>query len=231
MEETIQDQTEQKETADSVLLSVSYEYLAKKKRKRKITFSIICGLIVALAVTIIVLAAVKTNLKPFFIERPDNIEVYIDGDMHFTPNDDNYDEFYDIYDNSFKTSILTAMFTGKLGGYDIVETNQYFYSSASSTTGMSSDLINALGENYVHLYYEQAQTMYSANGKEYYSIRNTDEYLLSFKDVYFNISAENADHELTFYFGTSSQNYSNGRITKITIRANTYALYDYVANN
>ena len=50
MEETIQDQTEQKETADSVLLSVSDEYLAKKKRKRKITFSIICGLIVALAV-------------------------------------------------------------------------------------------------------------------------------------------------------------------------------------
>lgn len=230
MSDVIQSQTE-KDVDNSVLRSVSDEYLAKKKRNKKIIYSIICGLIIAIAITIIVLASVKTNLKPFFIERPNEIEVYIDGDMRFMPNDDNRDEFYSIYDNSFKTSVLTAMFTGKLGGYEIVETSQYFYSTASSKTGMSSDLKTALGDNYVHLYYQQPQTMYSSNGKEYYSIRNTDEYLLSFQDVYFNISSENSEHELTFYFGTSSENYSNGRITKITIRANTYALYDYVVND
>ena len=60
-------------------------------------------------------------------------------------------------------------------------------------------------------------------------------YELRYNDVYFSINTEDKDSELTFYFGAycyaDEEVKVKPRITKITIRANTYALYDYIQNN
>lgn len=228
---------EQNENVDKVLTSVSDEYLRKKKRNKIITFSSISLFVLALAIVIITLSCVKIDLKPFFIADPtNNAEVYIDNKLEFTTIDDaSEQEFLEIYEDSFKTSILTAMFTGKLGDYEINEekTSVKFYSDTTNGSGMSDTLKNNLGSNYVHLYYGTSQRLYSADGSLYYSNANTNEYQLSYNDVYFNISSENHEHELTFYFGAYCEDGQyisrpKAKIVSITIRANTYSLYKFV---
>ena len=231
----MEENVNQNQNVDAVLSTVSDEYLRKKKRNKKITLSVILFFVLALSVVIITLSCVKTNLKPYFLSEPSNIEVYIGGTRQYStaPTDENYDEFYDIYQKSFNSNILTALFTGKLGSYEVYESDslESFYSSSSSKTGMSDTLKEYLGDNYVHLQYGQDQQLYNADGSVYYSTRWTKRYNMQYKDVYFNITDTNADHELTFYFGAyykkDGKDYSP-HIISITIRANTFQLYDYV---
>ena len=232
----MEENVNQNQNVDAVLSTVSDKYLRKKKRNKKITLSVILFFVLALSVVIITLACVKTNLKPYFLSEPSNIEVYIGGTRQYStaPTDENYDEFYDIYQKSFSSNILTALFTGKLGSYEVYESDslESFYSSSSSKTGMSDTLKEYLGDNYVHLQYGQDQQLYNANGSAYYSTRWSNRYNMQYKDVYFNITDTNADHELTFYFGAyykgkDGKDYSP-HIISITIRANTFQLYDYV---
>ena len=232
----MEEKVNQNQNVDAVLSTVSDEYLRKKKRNKKITLSVILFFVLALSVVIITLACVKTNLKPYFLSEPSNIEVYIGGTRQYStaPTDENYEQFYDIYQKSFSSNILTALFTGKLGSYEVYESDslESFYSSSSSKTGMSDTLKEYLGDNYVHLQYGQDQQLYNADGSVYYSTRWSNRYNMQYKDVYFNITDTDADHELTFYFGAyykgdDGKDYSP-HIISITIRANTFQLYDYV---
>lgn len=231
------DEVMQNQKVDEVLNSVSDQYLKKKKRNKKIIFSVISVFVLVLSIVIIILSCVKINLKPYFLTEPASIHVYIDGSRKYltTPTDENYDEFNQIYQQAFNSNILTALFTGKLGSYQINEPDksENFYANQSSLTGMSDALLNYLGENYVHLEYVQDQQMYNADGSVYYSRRNNLRYNMQYQDVYFNISDTNVDHELTFYFGAyykDDDGVHSPHIITITIRANTYQLYDYVAN-
>lgn len=213
---------------DKVLNSVSDEYLSKKKRKRQITYSSLLSIIFIIATIIIVMSSVRVDLKPQFIENPTSYSIYINKDpkVRIDETDEDYEEFYEKYQNSFNVSYLTALFTGKLGAYKIEETRDDFYLNESGKTGISTALSNALGENYVWLSYLNEQQMKSADGKVYYSVFNTNEYELKYEDVYFNISNKNEDAELTFYFGTTGAGLGY-TITKITVRANTYSLYEF----
>ncbi len=223
------------EQDDELFQSVSDEYLNKKKRNRIISLSIISAVIFALAVVIITLACVRLDLKPYFLEEGSKYSVIINDSevATFISNSENeeYDEFYKHFQSSFYTSYLTAIFTGKLGSYTIERTNDTFYSSWNSSTetgtGMSTTLDSALGSNYVHISYGVEQTLFNADGTPCKSQFNSS-VDLKYVDVYFPISSENTDGDLTFYFG--SYGYSQPRIAKITIRANTYAIYDYVVN-
>ena len=223
------------EQEDKIFQSVSDEYLNKRKRKRLISFSVVSVVIFALAIVIITLASVRLDLKPYFLEEGSKYSVVINDSevATFISNSDNdeYDEFYKHYLSSFYTNYLTAMFTGKLGSYVIERTNDTFYSSWNSSTetgsGMSTTLDSALGSNYVHISYGVEQTLFNADGTPCKSQFNTS-VDLKYVDVYFPLNSENVDGDLTFYFG--SYGYSQPRIAKITIRANTYAIYDYVVN-
>lgn len=224
-----QEQTSAPENdVDKVLNSVSDEYLNKKKKKRKITYSSILGFIFIIATIIIVMSSVRVDLKPAFIKDPSSYTIYINKEQgkRIDESDAEYDEFYKIYKNSFNVSYLTALFTGKLGDYKIEETREKFYANESAKTGISTSLSNYLGDNYIWLSYLNEQQMKSADGKVYYSIFNTNEYDLKFEDVYFTINNKNADNELTFYFGTTGAGMGY-TITKITVRANTYSLYEF----
>lgn len=224
-------ENEKDSSVDEVLTSVSDEILRKRKRKRQISFSIISAVVLALAIVIITLGCVRVDLRPYFLNEASKYSVIIDGQTKatFVSDDENYDKFYQVYENSFNSSYLTAIFTGKVKNYTVEQTKDNFYYTYSNNvgSGMSSTLSNALGNNYVHVYYGVEQLLYNSDGTACMSKYNTSEQL-KFVDVYFTLNTENHDSELTFYFG--AYGYSQPRITKITVRANTYNIYDFVEN-
>lgn len=212
---------------DNVLNSVSDEYLKKRKRTKTISYSSILGVILALAVIIIVMSVVRVDLKPSCINDPTTYIINIsNNETYIYENSEEYDEFYSAYKESFNISYLTALFTGKLGAYKIDESFQEFYANKDNKTGINSSWASELGSDYVKLSYSSPQELKEANGKTYYSITNTNESILTYEDVYFPINSENADKELTFYFGTTGAGYGY-TVTRITVRANTHALYEF----
>lgn len=214
-----------------VLTTVSDQYLKNKRRKKITIISSILSVVLALSIAIITMASVKVNLKPFFIEEPAVYTVVISGQTKSTITKDNteFAEFSKLMEKSFKINTLTALFTGKLGGYTINEgsPSQSFYSDSDTKSALSSSLINSLGDNYVRLTYNVDQTMFKSNGKAMYSSYDRSKELC-YVDVVFPISSENTENELTFYFGTYYN--TTSYISTITISANTHSLYDYIVN-
>lgn len=232
IQETVTPEENKEHEVEHVLNSVSDEYLNKKKRTRTITYSALLSVILALATIIIILSSIRVDLKPKFISDPSSYSIYISGTekMYIDEGSEEYEEFYKAYKDSFNISYLSALFTGKLGAYKIEESTNQFYSNGTAKTGMSNILKTALGNNYVKLSYATEQQVKKANGDIYYSIYHSTEYDLKYEDVYFTLNTENKDSNLTFYFGTTGTG-SGYTITKISVRANTYALYDFVTEN
>lgn len=217
------------------LKAISDVYLAKKKRNRKIAFSIISLLTLALATVIIVLSCVRVNFKPAFIDNAVRYEITLkenSSTVVYEESEEKFKQFDKIFEETFSLNYLTALFSGKLGGYEINsdnETTENFYSNTQENIGMSSALKSALGDNYVKVKFAEEKEVQYSNGKAYKSKYNSSVSLV-FDELYFNLNTTDAEDNLTFYMGT--RGYLSGtKITKITIKANTYALYDYVLNS
>ena len=232
-EELTQAPVEEKdENVEQLLNSVSDAYLKKRKRTRIISYSIILFVVLALAVAIIVMSSIKIDLRPKFITEGANYQVYINKQMKENISADpstkqKYDKFNSIFLNSFNTQYLTALFTGKLGGYKVEEcTQEFFYSNQTSATGINSDLNNYLGDNYVKITYDQPINITNSNGKPCYTQFNSN-YELKFEELYFNLNTLDAEQDLVFYLGGYGYvTKGNARIVKITVRANTFDLYN-----
>jgi len=226
-------QTEKYEELD-LLDSVNIEYLSKKKRNRKIVFSAISFLVLALATIIIVMSCIKVNLKPSFIEGVTRYEITVNSSTPITyeKGDKGFKEFDNLFEETFSINYLTALFTGKLGGYEINsedETKDYFYSDTSNNKGMSSTLKNYIGKNYVRVVFDKEKTVRYSNGEAYKSQFNTNTNLV-FTELYFALNTTQDDESLTFYLGTNGY-LSGTRITKIKVEANTYSLYEYATQD
>lgn len=216
------------ENIEKVLESVSDEILAKKKRKRIITYSIISSIVFILATLIVVLSCVKIDLRPSFMGDALSYSITIDGKNYMTLDEssEEYDEFNQTYLKSFKTQYLTALFTGRLGGFTITETPSNFYASTSSKTP-SSTLKSELGKNYVRVLFSEEKQILNSNGKVYYSEYMSNK-TFTFDEMYFNLSTENSSQDLTLYLGGKREGTESVRIIKINVRANTYNLYKMV---
>lgn len=216
---------------NSVLDSLNDAYINKKRRIKKSIYSVILSVIFALATIIIVMSSIRVDLKPSFVVDPELYTVCIAGkEKVYEQSNQKFEEFHQIYEDAFNVSYLTALFTGKLGGYKPVEDiNSKFYYTESTKTGMHSDLSKALGNNYIKLSYANQLQIKNADGSVYYSDYNTT-CDLTFEDVYFPLNTEDKDADLTFFFGTTGigMGYT---ITKITVRANTFALYEFASEN
>ena len=212
------------------IISIDDQYISKKKRKRKIIFSVISFLTFALATIIIVMSCVKVNLKPEFISDAMSYRITINNSDKILLDESNeeFEEFDKIFEDSFSINYLSALFTVKLGGYELTdenETSDIFYSSTTGLTGMSTTLKNALGSNYVRVKFDQDKVVKYSNGEVYKSKNNT-EYQLTFNELYFKLSTSESEETTTFYLGTKGY-LSGTRIFKITVKANTYSLYNY----
>jgi len=188
---------------------------AKKKRNRLITAIISCSFGLALVITIVTLALVHVDLRPSVITNPSSM--YFNGETwyKYDNTDDLYTEFLDEYKDSFSISYLTGIFSGRLGGYDIVEDH---------LTTLPEDVTNG---NYVTFTYNDKITLTKQDGKVYYSKNNTN-YSIDFYEVTFALSTEDKVDNMTMYLkydwkpdgAKSSKTY----YAEINLKGNTYAL-------
>ncbi len=216
---------EENDNVDNLLNSLSDEYLAKKKRTRIISFSIISFLVFALAVVIIVLSCVKVDLKPKFLGEALNYRVNISNSVvSLDESNEDFNKFNKIFDESFKSQYLTAIFTGKLGGYTIEETYKQFYSSNS--TNPNSIWRSELGDNYVRVNFVETKQILNSNGSVYYSNTNSNK-TFTFNQMYFNLSTQDSQQDLVLYIGGILEGTSSTRLIKIKVRANTHNLYKF----
>lgn len=228
MEETTQ------QAHDDTLYSISDEYLAKKKRNRKIIFSVISFVALVLAVAIIVMSSVKVSFKPKFIEGAVRYEITLKENstaIVYESTDKGFKEFDQLFEETFSANYLTALFDGKLKGYEINskdETTDDFYSDNDNRIGMGPKLKTALGDNYVRVKFDKERKLTYSNGKTYKSSYDLGASLV-FDELYFNINNKNEDSTLTFYLGT--RGVYKTKITKISVEANTYSLYKYALEN
>ncbi len=224
MEENL---TQENENVDKVLNSVSDAYLAKKKRTRIISYSITSAIILILAVTIIVLSCIKIDLYPKFMGRVSSFRVTLSGytSMTMVENTEEYDDFNKIYLESFQTQYMTAIFTGKVGGYSIQDTQYDFYAK-NSKTAPSSELLKKLGDNYVRVSFAEESKILKSNGKVFKSSFNSDK-SFTFDEMYFNLNTKNSQSETTLFLGGKLEGTDAVRIVEINVRANTYDLYKF----
>ena len=214
------------ENVDNVLQSVSDKIIAKRKLKRTIISSVLLSVVVILATIVIALAGIKVDMQPNFIGKADAYSVYIGGvnKQYFDTDSKSYDKFHEELDKVFETNYLTALFSGKLDCYTIEETKIQFYSDDARTTP-SSALRTELGTNYVRFVYNEEQNVTHPNGAQYYSTEyKANTYALKFKDCYMKLDSS-LDGQLTFYLGT--YDYSKPMITKVIVKTNSAALYEY----
>ena len=117
-------ETKQMQTIDDI-------YVAKVRKRRIITNSILLSLCLLLAIAIIVLAVLRIDLKPRFDATPDYVYIKVDTDSeekNFAKSDEEtYNQFMNVYNNSLSTSVLTSIFTGNVYGYVVQWSDNSFY--------------------------------------------------------------------------------------------------------
>ncbi|MGN1201013.1 MAG: hypothetical protein ACI4R8_01960 [Candidatus Caccovivens sp.] len=238
--EEIKDQNVQFENEpndDDLYAKLQTEKLLKRKKQNRI--ATLCGMCFAfaLAVVIIVLAAVPVSLKPrcagsgFY-----DVTLYpgtVNPDVTYAQGDEGYDNFMKAYDNSFSQSYISAIFSGSLGSYSIVETKQ----NASDVVGTTGGLLVANKQYYVRLRYNEEQTLVTQNGKTYVSTSSSSAWngQLTFKEVYVVVNQTEGIQETKIYVVTAYPKFDdNGQITDqkgdpkvvtISVKANTYEIY------
>ena len=214
------------------MTSMQEAYLEKTRKTRKITFSLILALVLAIAIIVTTFACVKVDIRPKFVTAPDQVAIYRDGksNLNFDSSTDIYKDFDEIYNKMFNISYLSAIFSGRLGGYKIVENAgnngqiMNWYTNSNETT-MNSELASALGSNYVKLHFDEEKRLKNSDGSEYVSINNLS-YVLTYHDIYFAISEENVIQDFTFYIAVKGNNDKRTTVSKITLSANTSSLYE-----
>ena len=216
-------ETKQMQTIDDI-------YVAKVRKRRIITNSILLSLCLLLAIAIIVLAVLRIDLKPRFDATPDYVYIKVDTDSeekNFAKSDEEtYNQFMNVYNNSLSTSVLTSIFTGNVYGYVVQWSDNSFYQTYSNGVGrgMSSSLSTSLGSNYVHFYFTQPQSIYLSNGEILDGRYDGKE--ITYHDCYFSISSDENLAQVDFYFGVLD--YRSSPITvKISVEAQSFELYEF----
>ena len=221
--------TNTNENIDEVLSDVNDQVAKKRKFKKTLISSIILSVVVVICAVVISLASIKIDLRPNFLSGADAYNVYINGTHKRYLDEDSvsYQEFIDTFNASVETTILPAMFSGRLGGYTIEESKTTFYGNSASKTGMSSALKNELGNSYIEFVFNAEQKVTHKDGSQYYSTEYKDGYYaLKFQHCYLKLDKEESN-TMTFFLGTYDT--SNATITKVVVKADSNVLYQYFA--
>ena len=199
------------------------EQIAEKSKKKKLIISIVSlSLVLMISIMFIVMATVNIDLKPSVIKHPDRIYFNSKTSSQYIATTDEYKDFMEEYDKVFGISYLSALFSGRLGGYEIVEDKL-----------VSKDLTEKLvNQNYVtFVYLNDKITLTNSNGKTYYSKYNSN-YSIDFYEVTFALSNKNEIEDISMYLKYDLQD-SSGDVTRyaeVKLKANTYGLYEIYNN-
>ncbi len=223
-------------TDDEKYAKIQTEKLLKKKKTRRIvTF---CGMCVAfaLALVLIILAAVPVSLKPnclsdgYWEIKMFHGSSVAEATLH--ESDEKYAEFMGVYNDAFKQTYLTAIFSGSLFDYQIEEDKE----QVSTVLGERGNLVGS-GKYFVRLEYANGEekTLTTQNGKAYksrYWANATTKWdgTLQFSQVYLVVSDTDGVSDTTIYIVSSipSSSATSGQrevLIKITVRADTSKIY------
>lgn len=127
------------------------------------------------------------------------------------------------FDDVFEASFLVAMFSGRLGDYQIT--------GQAENTLLSSVISNLQSGYYVEFKYDLPQTLTYNDGSAYNDIYNNNR-TLSFTSLYFAISQTDELVDLEIYVGVKYSDAENASTyaVKVTQKANTYSLYENISN-
>lgn len=202
----------------SEVIEKSYaEQIAEKNRKKKIIISSVSlALVFIIALAVILLAVIKVDLKPSVVENPSAIYFNGNSSIQYDNNDEEYKEFMKRYDDSFRVSVLTGLFSNNLKDYEIVETRDSGSQSLPSTVTSG---------NYVTFLYKEGNiTLVKKDGTTYYSIFNSNN-SIEFYEVSFALSDDNAIKDMSMYL-----KYKTGvteRYVEVKLKGNTFNLNKY----
>lgn len=205
--------------------SLEEAYLQKRIKNKKIAYLVVSIVTFVLACAIVIMACVNVDLRPQFIKNPNEITIYTDEvpSGFILINDENENKFNDIYSNMFKLNVLSALFSGNFGNYNINETMTRFPQADTS------EFKEMFGKNYVKFVFNEPQNLYNKNGTKYQSQYSSEGYNITFTEVYFSYDNDNMTKDLTFYFAVEGNiSKPNKTVTKLTISANVYPIYELV---
>ncbi len=227
---------------DELYAKIQTQKLLKKKQNKKIATIVGMGFAFVLAVVIIILAAVPVSLKPrCMVDGFESVALYPGNSngVSYSEGEDEYNEFMKVYDKAFSQPYISAIFSGSLFSYSIEET----LDPPSTVIGAGGSLIQN-NTYYVRLRYAEEHVFTYQNGKVYSSkIYSRDNEIWSgkysggklyFTDVYFEVSQTSGVKQTNVYVIVNYPKDPNGNgqneleqgIIKVTVKANTYAIYD-----
>ena len=223
-------------------------YLTKRAKQRKIGMAIASLLAFLLAGVIIILSCVRVNNRPQFITAPDTVtitttQVSTNIALNRNSNDESiverYSQFMTTYNDMFKMSALSSLFSGSFGNYKI---NEFPLEDGAGNPKFSefdfaspSELVRLMGKDYVEFSYQSPQQIKYKNGADYVCHSNTS-WILTFDKAYFALSDESAAHDLVFYLAViktdpsqTTQNTRTRYIMSVSMKASTHSLYETVS--
>ena len=203
------------------IIEKSYaEQIAHKKKIRKLATCIVSlSLVLMISITVIVLACVRIDLKPSVITNPYSIYFNSDTSFKYYQGDEKYDDFFEEYDKAFNISYLSAIFSGRANGYEIVDMHDTDHKSLPDEVKEG---------DYVTFIYNDEITLTKPNNTTYYSIYNPN-YSIDFTEVTFALSSEDKQEDMTMYlkynWNTTGSGSGTNYYAQIKLKANTYNLY------
>ena len=226
---------------DELYTKIETDKIVRAKKKKKIATLISLCAFFALAVVIIILATVPASLRPNCISNDFyQAKFYTSGSVDTAVGSvlkadekDKYDSLVKDLNNSFAQSYISAIFSGSLSRYDVKEqATQNFETTAKTDIGSAK---------YIELLYSEAQTLTNRNGSKYRTTTISDsnpvEVTITFKKVYIVVNEENGFKDTNIYICAdytkkNGDEVSNeyGKYIKITLRANTYRIFENWGN-
>lgn len=189
----------------------------KNKRKKIIISSISLGIVFLIALAIILMACITVDLRPVAVNNPTSFYFNSSSSIQYEKNDEEYGQFMSEFNNAFKVSVLTGLFSNDLKDYEIIEDK--------SVTSLPSEVTSG---NYVtFLFKENPVTLVKKDGKTYYSINNSNN-SIDFTQVTFALSSENKIQDMSMYlrYTEGSRNY----YAQVKLKGNTYKLNEFYTN-
>ena len=202
------------ENENKEILEIVQEKQSKHIAKKLLSLTII-GILVAVIITISLMALLPKNYN-FNLAEPTTISVHksdssssSSGELYYKDSEQ-YKKIMNLYKESFKTTIFTALIHGKAGD------------KVSAKEGYKA--VSSISAPYIEFYYETSQKLV-LNGKEYKPEIISD---ANYIDVIIEVKDSTTLTEVNAYFlykDTGTNRYSYVRFSTFAIQAE---LYDYI---
>lgn len=204
------------------------KYIQKREKNTKIAISITLVVALILAVALLTLSLIGVNGRPKFLtsSQAQSYVVSIDGSSSktFVVDDEEYDKISKLYDEAFSTSLLTSIFTGRVGGFDkyIEETTNNFV-DASITSSSYLDCNSYLQVRFTNI---EEQSVLGDNGKAFNSTRGGSEF--NFDQYYLALPDGNLTQDINVVIPVRAKYKADKPeqkyLLKLTLHANVYQL-------